>query len=230
MRQELPGAGGDGLGDRRLVPQPGPPLLRTRACLTFRPRGPVEPSARPASPFTRSSCVRTWSRASISVCRALAPSAASRSRTAVSGSSSTGISSATASRSASSSASSTARSSASCARAAAAVLRSASPAAPRACPASRPNCCATDDFSRSAARRRSPSSSTSAARSPLLGGPVLRRAEFLAPHGELLELGSRLVDGRLHLEEAGRPGGPTVREVRSEQVPSAVTAVNSGRA
>lgn len=59
---------------------------------------------------------------------------------------------------------------------------------------------------------------------------MLRRAEFLTPHGELLELGSRLVHGRLHFEEAGRPGGPTVREVRSEQVPSAVTAVNSGRA
>lgn len=36
--------------------------------------------------------------------------------------------------------------------------------------------------------------------------------------GQFLQLGGRLVNGGLHFEEAGRPGGPAVREVRREQV------------
>lgn len=42
MREQLPGAGGDRLGDRGLVAEPGPALFGTRACLPFGAGGPVQ--------------------------------------------------------------------------------------------------------------------------------------------------------------------------------------------
>lgn len=42
VRKQLPGSGGDGLRHGRLVPQPRPALLGTRACLAFRAGGPVQ--------------------------------------------------------------------------------------------------------------------------------------------------------------------------------------------
>ena len=47
---------------------------------------------------------------------------------------------------------------------------------------------------------------------------ALGLGQLLAPHGELLQLGGGLVDGGLHLQQAGRPGGAAVREVRAEHV------------
>lgn len=54
MGEQLPRTGGDGLRDGRLVPQPRPSLLGTRACLALRTRGPVQrvgPSGEPLDPL-----------------------------------------------------------------------------------------------------------------------------------------------------------------------------------
>ena len=59
---------------------------------------------------------------------------------------------------------------------------------------------------------------------------VLRLGELLAPDGQLFQLGGGLVDGRLHFEEAGRPGGPAVGEVGAEQVAFGGHRGESGRA
>lgn len=42
--------------------------------------------------------------------------------------------------------------------------------------------------------------------------------EFRAPYAQPVQLGRGLVDGGLHLDQAGRPGGTTVREVGAEHV------------
>ncbi len=42
MREQLPGPGGDRLGDGGLVAEPGPALFGTRACLAFGAGGPVQ--------------------------------------------------------------------------------------------------------------------------------------------------------------------------------------------
>ncbi|SCE25278.1 hypothetical protein GA0115246_113164, partial [Streptomyces sp. SolWspMP-sol7th] len=49
-------------------------------------------------------------------------------------------------------------------------------------------------------------------------GVLLRLGERGAPYGQLLQLGGRLVHGRLHLDQARRPGGTALREVRAEDV------------
>ncbi|MGX1303545.1 hypothetical protein RKD35_005033 [Streptomyces albogriseolus] len=50
------------------------------------------------------------------------------------------------------------------------------------------------------------------------GRRLLRLGQLLAAHRELLQLGGGLVDGRLHLQQAGRAGRAAVREVGAEQV------------
>ncbi|CAM5707713.1 hypothetical protein SBADM41S_07365 [Streptomyces badius] len=49
--------------------------------------------------------------------------------------------------------------------------------------------------------------------------PALGLGQLLAPYGQLGQLGGGLVDGGLHLQQAGRPGRPAVREVGGEHVP-----------
>lgn len=51
-----------------------------------------------------------------------------------------------------------------------------------------------------------------------LTGRVLRRGQLLAAHGQFFQLGGGLVDGGLHFEQTGRPGGTAVREMRPEHV------------
>lgn len=47
---------------------------------------------------------------------------------------------------------------------------------------------------------------------------MLRLGQRLAPYGQLFQLGGGLVHGRLHFQQAGRPGGTAVREVGAQQV------------
>ncbi len=58
MGEQLPGTGGDRLGDGRPLPQPGPPLFGTRACLAFGAGGPVQ-GVRPSGQSLDPLLVRT---------------------------------------------------------------------------------------------------------------------------------------------------------------------------
>ncbi|CAM5697507.1 hypothetical protein SALBM311S_11947 [Streptomyces alboniger] len=194
-----------------LSPSTSSRISRARSCL------PTEIKKR--GDKNRSSCVRTWRRASISVCRALAPSAASRSRTDVSGSSSTGISSATAKPFGQF----------------LDVLEG--PVERLLGPSGRGD----GPFGLAGGTAGLPGQPPQllghrgllpvGGTAPLpqlldprdalaapLHGRVLRLGQLLAPHGQFFQLGGRLVDGRLNFEQARRSGGPALREVRAQQI------------
>ncbi|CAM5715782.1 hypothetical protein SBADM41S_08833 [Streptomyces badius] len=99
-------------------------------------------------------------------------------------------------------------------------MRSASPAALRAVPASRPSCWAKPGILPLGRPAALPQllDERGLLRAPL-PRPALGLGQLLAPYGQLGQLGGGLVDGGLHLQQAGRPGRPAVREVGGEHVP-----------